>query len=306
MQINQNFVEEIRGRIEAEKFLLNEPMKEHTTFKIGGPADYLIFPSSMDEVAFIFRTLRKYNIPFVVLGNGSNVLVLDKGIRGAVIKFNSPLSFIEKAGKKITAGAGALLQDVSKFAAQNGLSGMEFTCGIPGSIGGAVFMNAGAYDGEMKNIVECVRAVSQKGEIAEFGTNDFNFAYRHSVFQKNGYAICEVDLKLVPGDKNDIEEKIAGFTKRRESKQPLEMPSAGSTFKRPEGYYAGTLIEQTGLKGFSIGGAEISVKHAGFIVNTGGATAKDVLELIRQVQQRVFEKNGVKLFPEVRVLGEAE
>lgn len=306
LQINQNFVDEIRERIEAEKFLLNEPMKEHTTFKIGGPADYLIFPSSIDEVAFIFHTLGKYGIPFVILGNGSNVLVLDRGIRGAVIKFDSPMSFIKRNDVRITAGAGALLQDVSNFAVKNSLAGMEFACGIPGSIGGAVFMNAGAYDGEMKSIVEGVRAVSPKGEVTEFEVDDLDFSYRHSVFQKNGYAVCEVELKLIPGDKKNIEEKVAGFTKRRESKQPLEMPSAGSTFKRPEGYYAGTLIEQTGLKGFAVGGAEISVKHAGFVVNTGGATAKDVLELIRQVQQRVFEKNGVRLFPEVRILGEAE
>ena len=305
LQSNQKFVDEIRSRMAPEHILLDEPMKEHTTFRIGGPADCLILPASMEDVAFVFQCLKRHDIPFVILGNGSNVLVLDKGIRGAVIKFNSPISAIRKKKNTLTAGAGALLRDVSEFAAENSLSGMEFACGIPGSIGGAVFMNAGAYDGEMKNIVSAVRAISPKGEIVQFAANELDFGYRHSIFQENGCAICEVDLTLTPGNVEEIKEKIAGFTERRESKQPLEMPSAGSTFKRPEGHYAGTLIEQTGLKGFTVGGAQVSDKHAGFVVNAGDATAKDVLELIRQVQDRVFEKHHVKLFPEVRILGEA-
>ena len=305
LQSNQKFVDEIRSRMAPEHILLNEPMKDHTTFRIGGLADYLILPASMADVAFVFQCLKRHDIPFVILGNGSNVLVLDKGIRGAVIKFNSPISAIRKKKNTLTAGAGALLRDVSEFAAENNLSGMEFACGIPGSIGGAVFMNAGAYDGEMKTIVSAVRAISPKGEIVQFAANELDFGYRHSIFQENGCAICEVDLTLTPGNAEEIKEKIAGFTERRESKQPLEMPSAGSTFKRPEGHYAGTLIEQTGLKGFTVGGAQVSDKHAGFVVNAGDATAKDVLELIRQVQDRVFEKHHVKLFPEVRILGEA-
>ena len=305
LQSNQKFVDEIRSRMAPEHILLNEPMKDHTTFRIGGPADCLILPASMEDVAFVFQCLKRHDIPFVILGNGSNVLVLDKGIRGVVIKFNSPISAIRKKKNTLTAGAGALLRDVSEFAAENSLSGMEFACGIPGSIGGAVFMNAGAYDGEMKNIVSAVRAISPKGEIVQFAANELDFGYRHSIFQENGCAICEVDLTLTPGNAEEIKEKIAGFTERRESKQPLEMPSAGSTFKRPEGHYAGTLIEQTGLKGFTVGGAQVSDKHAGFVVNAGDATAKDVLELIRQVQDRVFEKHHVKLFPEVRILGEA-
>ena len=305
LQSNQKFVDEIRSRMAPEHILLNEPMKDHTTFRIGGPADCLILPASMEDVAFVFQCLKRHDIPFVILGNGSNVLVLDKGIRGAVIKFNSPISAIRKKKNTLTAGAGALLRDVSEFAAESSLSGMEFACGIPGSIGGAVFMNAGAYDGEMKNIVSAVRAISPKGEIVQFAANELDFGYRHSIFQENGCAICEVDLTLTPGNAEEIKEKIAGFTERRESKQPLEMPSAGSTFKRPEGHYAGTLIEQTGLKGFTVGGAQVSDKHAGFVVNAGDATAKDVLELIRQVQDRVFEKHHVKLFPEVRILGEA-
>ena len=304
MQINQSFVDEIKNILPAERFLIEEPMKKHTTFKIGGPADYLIFPSSMQEVTLIFDLLRKYKIPFTVLGNGSNVLVLDKGIRGAVVKFNSPMSWIRQEGNTIIAGAGALLKDVSQFAADCGLTGMEFAIGIPGSIGGAVFMNAGAYDGEMKPIVSGVRAAAASGKLVAYSHDELDFGYRHSVFQDNGQAICEVEISLQPGDPAVIREKMDSFTERREKKQPLEMPSAGSTFKRPEGYFAGTLIEQTGLKGFSVGGAQISAKHAGFVVNSGEATATDVLNLIHEVQRRVYEKNGVKLFPEVRILGE--
>lgn len=304
MQINQSFVDEIKNILPAERFLIEEPMKKHTTFKIGGPADYLIFPSSMQEVTLIFDLLRKYKIPFTVLGNGSNVLVLDKGIRGAVVKFNSPMSWIRQEGNTIIAGAGALLKDVSQFAADCGLTGMEFAIGIPGSIGGAVFMNAGAYDGEMKLIVSGVRAAAASGKLVAYSHDELDFGYRHSVFQDNGQAICEVEISLQPGDPAAIREKMDSFTERREKKQPLEMPSAGSTFKRPEGYFAGTLIEQTGLKGFSVGGAQISAKHAGFVVNSGEATATDVLNLIHEVQRRVYEKNGVKLFPEVRILGE--
>ena len=304
MQINQSFVDEIKNILPAERFLIEEPMKKHTTFKIGGPADYLIFPSSMQEVTLIFDLLRKYKIPFTVLGNGSNVLVLDKGIRGAVVKFNSPMSWIRQEGNTIIAGAGALLKDVSQFAADCGLTGMEFAIGIPGSIGGAVFMNAGAYDGEMKPIVSGVRAAAASGKLVAYSHDELDFGYRHSVFQDNGQAICEVEISLQPGDPAAIREKMDSFTERREKKQPLEMPSAGSTFKRPEGYFAGTLIEQTGLKGFSVGGAQISAKHAGFVVNSGEATATDVLNLIHEVQRRVYEKNGVKLFPEVLILGE--
>ncbi len=279
-------------------------MCRHTTFKIGGPADYLIFPGSLMEVTTVFSLLQKHKIPFTILGNGSNVLVLDKGIRGAVVKFNSPMSGLRQEGNKIIAGAGAMLRDVSQYAADCGLTGLEFAIGIPGSIGGAVFMNAGAYDGETKAVVTGVRAVAGTGKIISYAADELDFGYRHSVFQENGQAICEVELTLRSGDPSAIQEKMAGFTERRESKQPLEMPSAGSTFKRPEGYFAGTLIEQTGLKGFQVGGAQISAKHAGFVVNSGHATAQDVLDLIKEVQKRVYEKNGVKLFPEVRILGE--
>lgn len=305
MQINEAFVAEVKKILgDAGRILLKEPMKSHTTFKIGGPADYLIFPSSMEEMRQIFRLLKEFGIPYTILGNGSNVLVRDKGVRGAIIKFNSPFSDIRLEGNRILAGAGASLRDVSLFAADHGLTGMEFAIGIPGSLGGAVFMNAGAYGGEMLDVVSRVRSVAKDGTIHEFGAKDLELGYRHSIFQKNGHAICEVELTLALGEGATIRVKMEDFTRRREERQPLEMPSAGSTFKRPTGYFAGTLIDQTGLKGLKVGGAQVSEKHAGFVVNTGNATAEDVLGLIAEVQKRVYEKHEVKLFPEVRIIGE--
>lgn len=302
---NPAFVAALQSFLQSDQLLLDEPMKLHTTFKIGGPADYLLLPSSMEEVGKILQLLKQHDIPLTILGNGSNVLVLDGGIRGAVLKFNHPFSSIRVEGTKIIAGAGALLKDVSAAAAAHSLTGMEFACGIPGSIGGAVFMNAGAYDGEMKNVVACVRSVAADGTCLERPAADIDLGYRHSIYQTNGEAICEVELQLAAGDKAAIDEKIADFTQRRETKQPLEMASAGSTFKRPTGYFAGTLIQETGLKGLTVGGAQVSTKHAGFVVNTGTATAADVLGLIHEVQRRVKEAHGVELHPEVRIIGEA-
>ena len=304
MSLNQDFIAAAKELLGEEQFYVNEPMSRHTTFNIGGPADYLLFPSDMEQVAKIFVLLRDFDIPHTVLGNGSNVLVLDKGIRGAVIKFHAPMSYKQCDGNKIVAGAGAYLKHVSQFAAENGLAGLEFACGIPGSLGGAVFMNAGAYGGEMKNVVTRVKTVAHNGNIITYEKDELDFGYRHSVFQHNGQAICEITMELAPGDREEIQAKMADFTQRRESKQPLEMPSAGSTFKRPQGYFAGTLIDETGLKGLQVGGAQISTKHAGFVVNSGNATAADVLSLIKEVQDRVYAKNGVRLFPEVRIIGE--
>ena len=291
--------------LSSEQYIFNAPMSEHTTFKIGGEADVLVFPSSAEEVAQIFRLANEFKIPCTILGNGSNVLVLDNGIRGAVIKFNDKFfGSVRVVGTKIIACAGAKLKDVSNFAAENCLSGMEFACGIPGSIGGAVFMNAGAYSGEMKNVVANVTAVSDAGELRVFAADELNLGYRQSIFQTNDYAICEVELNLTRGNFDEIKSQMADFTQKRESKQPLELPSAGSTFKRPQGYFAGTLIDKTGLKGLRIGGAMVSEKHAGFVVNVGGATAADVLALIEEVRRRVYEVHGVTLTPEVRIIGE--
>ena len=305
MDWEETFQDELSRFLTKRQYIFHAPMNEHTTFKIGGAADVLIFPSTPNEVAMVFKLAEKFQIPCTVLGNGSNVLVLDNGVRGAVVKFTDKFfGGIRLEDGKIIAGAGAKLKDVSNFAAENSLTGMEFAVGIPGSIGGAVFMNAGAYDGEMKNIVYSVKAVSRAGEISDFHGEEMALGYRQSIFQTNGCAICEVTLRLSRGDSQEIKNKMADFTERRESKQPLELPSAGSTFKRPKGYFAGTLIDKTGLKGLKVGGAMVSEKHAGFVVNVGGATAADVLNLIEEVKRRVKEAHGVMLTPEVRIIGE--
>ena len=305
MYWEETFGGRLKNFLRDEQFIFHAPMNEHTTFKIGGEADVLIFPSSADDVSKIFKLVDEFCLPCTILGNGSNVLVRDKGIRGAVVKFTEKFfGDMRCDGQRLVACAGAALKDVSEFAAQNSLTGLEFACGIPGSIGGAIFMNAGAYDGEMKNTVASVKAVSRNGELIEFSGASLGLGYRHSNFQENGCAICEVELILQRGNVDEIKNKMADFTERRESKQPLDLPSAGSTFKRPKGYFAGTLIDKTGLKGLRVGGAMVSEKHAGFVVNTGGATAQDVLNLIEEVKRRVCEAHGVTLMPEVRIIGE--
>ena len=301
----ESFGMQLEKFLRTEQFIFSAPMSEHTTFKIGGAADVLIFPSSAEEVSKIFKLINLFSLPCTILGNGSNVLVRDKGIRGAVVKFTEKFfGDMHCEDEKIIACAGAELKSVSNFAAENSLTGLEFACGIPGSIGGAIFMNAGAYNGEMKNVIAKVKAVTRDGELVEFGKADLDLGYRHSIFQENNCAICEVELNLQRGNIEDIKNKIAEFTAQRESKQPLDLPSAGSTFKRPEGNFAGTLIDKAGLKGLKIGGAMVSEKHAGFVVNTGNATAKDVLNLIGEVERRVNETYGIELSPEVRIIGE--
>lgn len=304
MQDKNAFIVELQNILLPNQVLLNESMRKHTTFKIGGPADCLVLPASVDEVVNVFKLIKKYNMPFTVLGNGSNILVLDKGIRGVVVKLEEGMSYLRHDEDKIIAGAGALLKDVANYTADCALTGMEFAIGIPGSIGGAVFMNAGAYDGDISSVVTAVTAVSPAGEIIYYTAEKLDFAYRHSIFQDNHQVICEVEISLAKGTPREIVMKMTDLTMRRESKQPLELPSAGSTFKRPEGFFAGTLIEQTGLKGFQLGGAQVSAKHAGFVVNAGEATAQDVIALIAEVQRLVYEKHGVKLHPEVRMIGE--
>ncbi|SEH32345.1 UDP-N-acetylmuramate dehydrogenase [Selenomonas sp. KH1T6] len=304
MRISEEFIRDCRAFLQADQLLLEEPMSRQTTFEIGGPADCLIFPQTIEEVCRVVALVREYDLPLTVLGNGSNLLVRDGGIRGVVLKFNGPMSEMHLEGNHIIAGAGAHLKDVSEFAAASGLTGLEYACGIPGSIGGAIFMNAGAYGGETKDVAYSVKAVAKDGTMKTYSKEELDLGYRHSVFQENGELICEVELALESGDEGEIRQVMADYTQRREAKQPLEMPSAGSTFKRPEGYFAGTLIDQTGLKGLQVGGAQVSTKHAGFVVNAGGATAADVQNLIKEVQRLVFEKHGVKLYPEVRMIGE--
>lgn len=283
-------------------FLENEPMHRHTSFKIGGAADVFVSVGSKEEFAKVFSLCKVKNVPTTVLGKGSNLLVSDKGIEGVVICLEN-LNKMTVSGEKITVGAGANLAALCTFAANEGLSGLEFAFGIPGSVGGAVFMNAGAYGGEMKDVLESVTAVNSNGEIFTLFGDELCLSYRSSAFQKNGATVLEAVFKLKKGSTEEIKASMTEIMKRRKDKQPLEFPSAGSTFKRPEGYFAGTLIEQCGLKGASVGGAEVSVKHAGFVINKGGATASDVLCLIKKVQETVFQKTGVTLEPEVIFIG---
>ena len=288
----------------AKELLLEEPMAKHTSFRIGGPADVLAQPADEAELAALLKRAGEHAVPVTLVGNGSNLLVRDKGIRGLVIKLSNIFSSITVDGNVLTFGSGISLAMASKKAASLSLSGMEFAVGIPGTIGGAVYMNAGAYDGEMAKVVTCVRVMDMQGKISELQASELDFAYRHTALQNSGWIVISVTVALQPGEAESIAAKMADFSQRRISKQPLELPSAGSMFKRPPGYFAGTLIEQTGLKGYTVGGAQVSTKHAGFVVNVGGATAQDVLQLISDVQSKVFAAHGVRLEPEVLVLGE--
>ena len=288
----------------AKPLLVAEPMAKHTSFRIGGPADLLAQPADEAELAALLQVASEHAVPVTLIGNGSNLLVRDKGIRGLVIKLGNLFSGVEVCGNTLTFGCGVSLAMASKKAASLSLSGLEFAVGIPGTIGGAVYMNAGAYDGEMAKVVIKVRVMDEQGKTSELAASELDFAYRHTALQNSGRIVTSVTVSLVPGDADAIAAKMADFSQRRISKQPLELPSAGSMFKRPVGYFAGTLIEQTGLKGYTVGGAQVSQKHAGFVVNVGGATAKDVLQLISDVQSKVFAAHGVRLEPEVLVLGE--
>ena len=288
----------------AKELLLEEPMAKHTSFRIGGPADVLAQPADEAELAALLKRAGEHAVPVTLVGNGSNLLVRDKGIRGLVIKLSNLFNSITVDGNVLTFGSGISLAMASKKAASLSLSGLEFAVGIPGTIGGAVYMNAGAYDGEMAKVVTSVRVMDREGKISELKASELAFAYRHTALQNSGLIVTSVTCVLQPDEADAIAAKMADFSQRRISKQPLELPSAGSMFKRPPGYFAGTLIDQTGLKGYTVGGAQVSTKHAGFVVNVGGATAQDVLQLISDVQSKVFAAHGVRLEPEVLVLGE--
>ncbi|HFD2051589.1 TPA: UDP-N-acetylmuramate dehydrogenase [Clostridium perfringens] len=285
-----------------EDITVDSPMSEHIYFRVGGPADILVTPVNEEQVVNTLKLCREYNVPYFILGNGSNILVKDGGISGVVIKFNK-LNKITTEGNCVTAQSGALLKDVSKAALENNLRGFEFACGIPGSIGGAVFMNAGAYDGEMAHVIKSARVIDENCNIKNLTKEELELGYRSSIVMKKGYVVIEATVELESGEYASIKDKIDDLTNRRESKQPLEYPSAGSTFKRPEGYFAGKLIQDSGLKGFSIGGAAVSEKHSGFVINKGGATAKDVLDVIAHVQKTVKENFDVELNTEVRIIG---
>lgn len=287
------------------QLLVNEPMSKHTTFRIGGEADMYVSVQNAAQLCALIRAAAETDTPFMVIGNGSNILVGDGGIRGLVIEIGAGISDIIVKGNVITAGAGALLSRIAAEAAKASLSGVEALSGIPGTLGGGLYMNAGAYGGELKNIVKTVTYVDGNGDIKTIDNAACGFGYRKSVFSSGGRYIVSAELELTPGNGDDIRAAMADYNKRRSDKQPLSYPSAGSTFKRPEGYFAGALIEGAGLKGASVGGAAVSEKHAGFIINTGGATAADVMALIEYVQKKVREKYGVDLEPEVRLIGSA-
>ena len=289
---------------ESFNVLVHEPMSGYTTLKLGGPADYLAFPRSEGEIAALFAEANAAGLPVTVIGHGSNLLVLDGGIRGLVICIGKNMKKITRRGNTLTVQAGAMLGRTAMEAAEAGLTGMEFASGIPGTIGGGVTMNAGAYDGEMAQVVTRVHGIYPDGKTVELSREEMEFGYRHSVVMEKHFIVTEVALELQEGDPAEIRAKMSELNARRTDKQPLDVPSAGSTFKRPEGHFAGALIDQCGLKGYSIGGAQVSMKHAGFLVNTG-TSSRDFLELMKKVQEIVKEKTGVQLEPEVRVLGEA-
>ena len=301
--MNDQFLTELQNVMGGSGIFMEEPMKKHTTFRVGGPADVLVQPDET-ALAAILALCRQNHVPYSFIGNGSNLLVGDKGIRGVVIEMTDPMGNIEVDGTKITAQAGAMLSKIANTAASNGLGGMEFAAGIPGSVGGAVVMNAGAYGGEMKDIIEKVYVLDENGAQLELDRDALDFGYRHSCIQKKKYIVTKVVLDLVPRDEAEIRSEMKELNEKRAEKQPLQYPSAGSTFKRPEGYFAGKLIMDAGLRGYQVGGAQVSEKHCGFVINKGDATAADICQLMRDVSDKVQAQFGVVLEPEVKMIGE--
>lgn len=287
-----------------DRVFTEEAMSQHTTFKIGGPADYFLMPDKGEDVGRVIKICKEKEIPYFILGNGSNLLVGDGGYRGAVIQIYRNMSSVTVEGNEITAQAGALLSAVAAAAKNASLTGFEFAGGIPGTIGGAVVMNAGAYGGEMKDVLTEVTVMNAEGDIFTLPTEELELGYRTSIIITAGYIVLEAKIRLKEGDPEVIRETMKDLTIRRTTKQPLEYPSAGSTFKRPEGYFAGKLIMDSGLAGYQVGGAQVSEKHCGFVINAGDATARDVRTLMDNVRDIVYKKYGVTLEPEVKFLGE--
>lgn len=300
----QNIYELLCGCAGGENVRRQEPMSLHTTFRIGGPADLFVTPGGIQAVADSIRICKETQTPYAVIGNGSNLLVSDTGYRGVIIQIGRNLNQVSVNGEEIRAQAGAMLSVIAKTALSESLTGFEFASGIPGTLGGAAVMNAGAYGGEMKDVLTEVTVLTREGEIRTVPAEKLEMGYRTSLAAKNGWIILEAVLKFQKGDAEAIRGRMEELKMQRVTKQPLDLPSAGSTFKRPEGYFAGKLIMDAGLRGFTVGGAQISEKHCGFVVNKGGATAEDVRNLICAVQKKVQEDAGVKLEPEVKFLGE--
>lgn len=302
--MKQEIIIRLEQILTKDRIRQNEPMKNHTTFRVGGPADIFLTPSA-EELPAVLSVCREEQVSVTVIGNGSNLLVGDQGIRGVVICIGSGMRGIRVDGEKIFLEAGVTLAAAAQQAAKAGLTGLEFASGIPGTFGGAVVMNAGAYGGEMKDVIVSVRVISEDGEILTLSKEELDLSYRHSVIPERGYLVIDGELLLTrEKDPDQITERMEELKKKRIEKQPLEYPSAGSTFKRPEGYFAGKLIMDAGLRGFSVGGAAVSEKHCGFVINKGNATAADICALMDEVTRIVKEKYAVTLEPEVKKVGE--
>ncbi|NLW43619.1 MAG: UDP-N-acetylmuramate dehydrogenase [Syntrophomonadaceae bacterium] len=294
----------LENLIPAERIKYNEPMRDHTTFRIGGPADIMVMPESIPEIIGVLEWARKQGLTYLVIGEGSNLLVKDGGIRGVVIKLGAGFSRVEFRGTVVEAQAGIKISQLAAMAADRGLSGLEFAEGIPGSLGGAVYMNAGAYGGEISQVTKEVTVLSEAGEITVLDKSALEFGYRTSSIQKKGYIVLQAKLVLHPDEPHLIKERMQELSRQRREKQPLEYPSAGSAFKRPPGRFVGPMIEELGLKGCRVGDAEVSTKHAGFIINRGRAAARDVLALVSLIKRRVKEKYGIELETEFLIVGE--
>ncbi|MCR8746109.1 UDP-N-acetylmuramate dehydrogenase [Romboutsia lituseburensis] len=290
--------------VDEENIKIDEPMKKHVSFRVGGPADILVKPTTEKQLSDIIKLIKKENVPYLIIGNGSNLLIKDGGIRGVVIEISNNFNHFEIEGNKVKIQAGALLSVVGKAVLREELKGFEFAAGIPGTLGGALAMNAGAYGGEMKDIVRSVKLMDTDGNIFEFTNEEMQFGYRRSILSKTDYIVLSAEVELEKGNYEEIKATMMDFTQRRVTKQPLSLPSAGSTFKRPEGHFAGKLIEDSGLRGLTLRGAQVSEKHCGFVVNLGNAKAKDLLELMYVVKSTVNAKFGIMLEEEVKILGE--
>lgn len=302
--MNQEIIKCFNDLLGEEKVRISEPMNRHTTFRIGGPADYFLLPSTAEEVKKILEICKEKELPYFILGNGSNLLVSDEGYCGVIIQLYRNYGGITVEGTNIRAGAGALLSQIASAAKNASLTGFEFAGGIPGTLGGAVVMNAGAYGGEMKDVLKEVTVMTEQGEIMTIPAEKLEMGYRTSLVKKAGYLVLEAVISLKAGDVEKIKAIMKDLTEKRVSKQPLEYPSAGSTFKRPEGYFAGKLIMDAGLRGYQVGGAQVSEKHCGFVINKGDATAADICQLMRDVSDKVQAQFGVVLEPEVKMIGE--
>lgn len=302
--MNQKFYEELKNILPETCIKIDEPMKGHTTFRIGGPAKYFVIPNTKEEIKAVIDCCKNCDMPYYILGNGSNLLVSDKGYEGVVIQIFKNMNQITLEGDVITAQAGAILSAIANKALDANLTGFEFAAGIPGTLGGACVMNAGAYGGEMKDVLEHVVVLTQEGEFLTLPKEELELGYRTSIIAKKNYIVVEATIRLTKGEKEAIKARMDELKVQRTTKQPLEYPSAGSTFKRPVGHFAGKLIQDAGLRGFQVGGAQVSEKHCGFVINKNQATAADVAELMRQVSLKVKEQFGVELEAEVKRLGE--